>query len=100
VYEIIVSPFLGSYILVRPGCRNGMKISHARYQELAQAVPDDISPAWLVAVARRAWHLDISDEPMSGRILVRPESSLGYGRASYELNLGCNYDCEHCYLGV
>lgn len=24
----------------------------------------------------------------------------GYGRASYELNLGCNYDCEHCYLGL
>ena len=23
----------------------------------------------------------------------------GYARASYELNLGCNYDCEHCYLG-
>jgi hypothetical protein len=22
----------------------------------------------------------------------------GYGRASYELNPGCNYDCEHCYF--
>lgn len=21
-------------------------------------------------------------------------------RATYELNLGCNYDCEHCYLGL
>ncbi|MGH3687979.1 MAG: hypothetical protein ACRDRU_04625 [Pseudonocardiaceae bacterium] len=84
MYELIASAFLGNYILVRPGCRNGMKISYARYEELAQAVPDNISPAWLVAVARRAWDLDISDEPVSGRILVRPESSLGYGRASYE----------------
>src|SRR5262249_55081487 len=25
---------------------------------------------------------------------------LAYGKASYELNLGCNYDCEHCYLGL
>jgi MoaA/NifB/PqqE/SkfB family radical SAM enzyme len=28
------------------------------------------------------------------------ESPFGYGRASYELNLGCNYDCAHCYLGL
>jgi hypothetical protein len=33
-------------------------------------------------------------------VLVRPESPFGYGRASYEPNLGCNYDCEHCYLGL
>jgi organic radical activating enzyme len=54
----------------------------------------------LVSVARRAWDLDISRAPLSGSILVRSESSFGYGRASYELNLGCNYDCEHCYLGL
>src|SRR5262249_12706292 len=29
-----------------------------------------------------------------------PESPLGYARAYYELQLGCNYDCEHCYLGM
>src|SRR5260370_2850351 len=23
-----------------------------------------------------------------------------FGRASSELHLGCNYDCEHCYLGL
>ncbi|MGH3905296.1 MAG: radical SAM protein [Pseudonocardiaceae bacterium] len=33
-------------------------------------------------------------------VLVREPSPYGYGRASYELNLGCNYDCEHCYLGL
>jgi hypothetical protein len=74
VYELIASAFLENYILVRPGCRNGMKISYARYKELAQAAPDDISPASLVAVARCAWDPDISDEPMSGRVLVGPES--------------------------
>jgi MoaA/NifB/PqqE/SkfB family radical SAM enzyme len=98
--ELIVSPFLGDYIVVRSGRRNGVKISHAKYKELSQAVPGDISPAWLVAVARRAWDLDVSDGLMFGGILVRSESSFGYGRASYELNLGCNYDCEHCYLGL
>lgn len=33
-------------------------------------------------------------------MLVRQPSTYGFGRASYELNLGCNYDCEHCYLGL
>jgi MoaA/NifB/PqqE/SkfB family radical SAM enzyme len=33
-------------------------------------------------------------------VLVRRPSPYGHGRASYELNLGCNYDCEHCYLGL
>lgn len=32
--------------------------------------------------------------------MVRQVSVLGYSRASYELNLGCNWDCEHCYLGL
>lgn len=33
-------------------------------------------------------------------MLIRQPSPYGHGRASYELNLGCNYDCEHCYLGL
>ena len=33
-------------------------------------------------------------------MLVREESSYGYGRASWEINLGCNYACSHCYLGL
>ena len=36
---------------------------------------------------------------VGGTVLVRPESDYGFARASYELNLGCDYDCEHCYLG-
>jgi uncharacterized Fe-S cluster-containing radical SAM superfamily protein len=100
MHELIVSPFLGNHIVVRPGRHNGVKISHIKYRELAQAAPGDIIPAWSAAIARRAWDLDISDAPIFGTIPVRPESSFGYGRASYELNLGCNYDCEHCYLGL
>ncbi len=33
-------------------------------------------------------------------MLVRAPSVYGFVRASYELNLGCNYHCEHCYLGL
>lgn len=100
MHELIASPFLGHYLVVRPGRPNGMKIPYARFKELAQADPGATSPAWLTAAARQAWDLNLTDRPRYGAVLVRPESPFGYGRASYELNLGCNYDCEHCYLGL
>ncbi len=97
MHEIIASPFLGGHLLVRPGRRNGIKIPRQHYAELSTA---QICPAWLVSAARQAWQIDLSARPVTGTILVRPESAFGYGRASYEVNLGCNYDCEHCYLGL
>ena len=100
MHELIASPFLGHYLVVRPGRPNGMKIPYARFKELAQADPGATSPAWLTAAARQAWDLNLTDRSRYGAVLVRPESPFGYGRASYELNLGCNYDCEHCYLGL
>ncbi|WP_405777263.1 radical SAM protein [Streptomyces sp. NBC_00859] len=51
-------------------------------------------------MARRAWELDLSGRPLGETVLVPARSPYGYGRASYELNLGGNYDCEHCYLGL
>jgi MoaA/NifB/PqqE/SkfB family radical SAM enzyme len=98
MHEVIVSPFLGSYAVLRPGAANGMKISRARYEEIASA--DGRGPRWFTDAVRRAWRVDISERPLRETTLVRPETAHGYGRASYELNLGCNYDCEHCYLGL
>ena len=43
--------------------------------------------------------MDLTGRLIRDTILVRPETGYGYARASYEVNLGCNYDCEHCYLG-
>jgi hypothetical protein len=91
VHDLLVSPFLGEYLILRPGDARGVKISQRRYKELSDTRN---APPWLAEVARQAWNT----EP--GAILVRPESTLSYGKASYELNLGCNYDCEHCYLGL
>ncbi|MGH3941216.1 MAG: radical SAM protein [Pseudonocardiaceae bacterium] len=100
MHELIASPFLGNYLVVRPGRPNGVKIPYRKYRELARANPSEINPAWLADAAHQAWNLDIAHQPQSSTVLVRPESPFGYGRASYELNLGCNYDCEHCYLGL
>lgn len=97
MHELIASPFLGDYLLVRPGARNGIKLPQTKYVELGQ---QETCPEWLAQVARRAWDLDIADRPIAGTVLVRKETAYGFARASYELNLGCNYDCEHCYLGL
>ena len=44
--------------------------------------------------------MDIARRRLAEVVMVRRLSALGYSRASYELNLGCNWDCEHCYLGL
>jgi MoaA/NifB/PqqE/SkfB family radical SAM enzyme len=97
MHELIASPFMGKYIVVRPGHRRGLTIPREKYLELtdAQNFPD-----WLIAGVRQAWDIDLSQVDTSGRLLVRAESGYEFGKATYELNLGCNYDCEHCYLGL
>jgi len=100
VRELIASPFLNDYLILRSGSIQGMKIPRHRYMELAGASDADMCPAWLVDVVRRRWGLDINGQPISKIALVRQRTRFGFARASYELNLGCNYDCEHCYLGL
>lgn len=101
VHELIASPFMGEYLVVRPGSPNGLKIPHSKYLELAQiGDAGDDCPVWLVDAAHIVWNLEISGRAVNHAVIVRTQSPYGYGRASYELNLGCNYDCEHCYLGL
>lgn len=100
MHELIASPFLGDYLVTRPDSERGVKIPFRRYQELASSSTGDTSPDWLAATAQRAWGLDVAHRTIDETVLVRKESAYGFGRASYELNLGCNYDCEHCYLGL
>jgi len=101
MHEVIVSPFLGNYLLVRPGSRRGVKAPRQRYAELAEASAGGlVCPDWLAATVRQTWQVDLDGRRVRDVVLVRRETAYGFGRASYELNLGCNYDCEHCYLGL
>ncbi|EFE64795.1 heme biosynthesis protein [Streptomyces viridosporus ATCC 14672] len=44
--------------------------------------------------------MDMAGQPTGDFLLVRQPSPCGYGKASWEVNLGCNYACKHCYLGL
>ena len=100
MHELVVSPFLDRHLVLRPGRRNAVKIPAARYAQLQAASPAGACPGWLADAARTAWGIDVSGRPLRETVIVRAPSPAGYGRASYELNLGCNYACKHCYLGL
>jgi MoaA/NifB/PqqE/SkfB family radical SAM enzyme len=100
VHDLIASQFLDDFLLLRPGSPSGIKIGPRRHRELEQSASQKC-PQWLDDAVRRHWpDLDLASRRVGEAVLVRPVSPYGYGRASYELNLGCNYDCEHCYLGL
>ncbi|MEV4649064.1 radical SAM protein [Saccharopolyspora sp. NPDC049357] len=98
MYEVIATPFLEDFLVMRPGKSGGFKIPFHRYQELRDTAGDRPCPEWLAAATRKAWGVELSGRSADA-VLVREPSSYGYARASYELNLGCNYDCPFCYLG-
>ncbi len=95
MYELIAAQFLGEYFLLRPGAVNGVKLPRSRYEELASASVDMPCPWWMAEAAREAFGLDLAGRRLAEAVLVRGVSPLGYSRASYELNLGCNWDCVH-----
>jgi molybdenum cofactor biosynthesis enzyme MoaA len=98
-HQLIASPYPEGHLVVSPGREGGIRIGAGRYAELRDAVPAAPVPDWLAVAARAAWGLDVHGQAAGATLMVRPETGYGYARASYEVNLGCNYDCEHCYLG-
>ncbi|MFB7900190.1 radical SAM protein, partial [Streptomyces xiamenensis] len=104
MHSLIASPFLDTHLVLCPGHRGGVKIPALRYQELTDAVrAGRPAPHWLADAAERAWSLDLDldlGRPAGDTILIRQPSPYGYARASWEINKGCDYDCDHCYLGL
>lgn len=102
MHQVIATPFLDEgFLVLKPGSERGIRIPEGHYAQLRElAACNEAVPAWLINAAVTGWGLHVRSQPINDVVVVREPSDYGYGRASWELNLGCNYDCEHCYLDV
>jgi hypothetical protein len=101
MYQAIVSPQEGKFIAARAGQLAAMQLPSAYYAELADlADSDGVVPDWFGDAARQAWSIELAGRPVKDVLVVRAPSVLpvAYSRASWEINKGCNFSCEHCYL--
>ena len=97
MHDLLAVPFLGQYLLLRPGSTAGVRLPRGHFDQFVQAAAAGGSyPPWLPGLTRQRWGMELPESAsMDGRVLVRKESPFGYGRASWEINLGCNYACFH-----
>lgn len=101
MFQAIISPQEDQFVAVRPGHDAAMQLPAAFYAALADLADEDgIVPDWFADAAAQAWAMDFRDRPVRDVLMVRAPSTLPvtYSRASWEINLGCNFSCEHCYL--
>ncbi|MFI1443205.1 radical SAM protein [Streptomyces fructofermentans] len=100
MHGLIASPFLERHLILRPGHEGGLLIPQPNYEALRGHDPTLPAPAWLASAVRDQWDMDVTGWPTGTFLLVREPSTWGYSRASWEINLGCNFQCKHCYLGL
>ncbi|MFF1696875.1 hypothetical protein ACFVXC_25230 [Streptomyces sp. NPDC058257] len=83
-HELIASPFLDEYLVLRPGNDNGGQIPLARFLELSKTASTGTeAPQWLLDGARQAWGLGLpAHRPLREPDLVRAPSPYGMARAS------------------
>jgi hypothetical protein len=78
-----------------------VRIPAGHYEQLRDlSARNETVPDWLIRATAEGWGLHLRSRPINEVVIVRQPSDYGYGRASRELTLGCNYDCEHCYLDI
>ncbi|MFK0175631.1 radical SAM protein [Streptomyces xanthochromogenes] len=101
MHDLIVSPFLDGFLCLRPGSAAGLRLPSEGYEALkALSGTDAPAPEWFSAYVADTWALDLRDKPVKDSLLIREPSNYGFSKASWEINLGCNFACTHCYLGL
>ncbi|MET7893201.1 radical SAM protein [Streptomyces mirabilis] len=100
MHSLLASPFLGRYLILQPGQAQGIQIHQSSYEELRDLASEGrAAPVWLHDAASQAWGMTLPEGSSSAVVLVREPSPYGFVKASWEINLGCDYDCGFCYLG-
>lgn len=56
-------------------------------------------PAWLVDAIHAQWQMDVAGRSVGEVLLFRDAGPYNFSRATWEINLGCDYDCVMCCLG-
>src|SRR5690348_7202708 len=101
MYQAIISPQEDQFMAVRPGHSKGMSLPAGCYAELRDGQDcGRVVPDWFVHAARQQWNIDLGGQRVDEVLVVRAPSTgpVTYSRATYEINKGCNFSCEHCYL--
>jgi MoaA/NifB/PqqE/SkfB family radical SAM enzyme len=99
--RVIVSPQEDIYVAVLPGARAGMRLPSGHYEQIAEAASGSAAvPQWFAEAAHQAWRIDLAGQRAADAVAVRsrPAGPVTYSRATWEINKGCNFSCEHCYL--
>ncbi|MDO0914047.1 radical SAM protein [Streptomyces sp. DT2A-34] len=100
MHDLIASPFQDDHLVLRPGSPKALKIPRLKFVQLKAAVSGgEPVPVWLADAVRRSWKIDLAGRPAAGTVLIRATGPYKISRATWELNLGCDYDCVMCYLG-
>ncbi|MFJ9752301.1 radical SAM protein [Streptomyces chartreusis] len=100
MHDLIAAPFQAEHLVLRPGSPKALKIPESKFAQLKAAVSSgDTVPAWLADVVTKAWSIDLAGRPAAGTVLIRAAGPYSISRATWEINLGCDYDCVMCYLG-
>ncbi len=58
-----------------------------------------VIPEWFSKIVYQCLNVDISGQRVRDAVVLRKPSYYDYAVASWELNMLCDYECHHCYLG-
>ncbi|MFE2536277.1 radical SAM protein [Streptomyces sp. NPDC059371] len=94
--ELVATPFADRRLVLRRGSPKAVQLPHARFEELRTR---STVPGWLADAVAAQWQMDVCGQALADVVLMREPGPYGFSRATWEINLGCDYDCEMCYLG-
>ncbi|MGY5034339.1 radical SAM protein [Streptomyces sp. 900116325] len=100
MHQLVATPFGQRRLILRPGSSKAVQVPRAKYDELLTlATGSNAVPGWLADAVRDQWHVDLNGRSVDEVFLFREPGQYEFSRATWEINLGCDYDCVMCYLG-
>ncbi|MBO4259654.1 radical SAM protein [Streptomyces griseorubiginosus] len=99
MHQLVATPFGGRRLVLRPGSAKAIHLPHTTFDELCTlAAASSVVPGWLVDAAHAQWQMELGGRLIDEVVLIRQAGPYAFSRATWEINLGCDYDCVMCYL--